>query len=128
MFDKFHVSRCELSTFVNFAIDGRRNKNWFDTDEKEQENDALIRWDYLKSTMFGLIRGEKTPERMVIDFCHYLKNGDMGSLRIQFEKDCLLIYTGYMQKNFSFDKENQESWDENCQKFLNNNGIVSTQL
>ena len=48
--------------------------------------------------------------------------------RLEYDREKLLIYTGYMQKEFSMDKENQREWDENCMLFLKKNNVVSTQL
>ena len=72
--------------------------------------------------IFELIRGKKTPEVFKVDFCHYLGNGDAGSLRMQYEKGELFLYTGYMQKEFSMDKAGQQTWDDNCRNFLREYG------
>ena len=57
-----------------------------------------------------------------MDFCHYMGNGDVGSLRVQYEKGELLVFTGYMQKEFSLTKEAQQAWDEKCRNFLGSYG------
>ncbi|MCH5266342.1 MAG: hypothetical protein J1F02_10615 [Lachnospiraceae bacterium] len=128
MFDRFHVNGCEVTTFVEIQTDGRCHSEWFDTDERVEDSTGLVTWQQLKTMIFSLIKGKKTPERLRIDFCHYMNNGDMGSLRVQYEKEELLLYTGYMQKDFSMDKEKQREWDENCIHFLEKNKIASTQL
>lgn len=66
--------------------------------------------------------GRKTPGVFKIDFCHYLGSGDVGSLRIQYEKGELFLFTGYMQKEFSLDKEGQQYWDDSCRNFLKEYG------
>ena len=128
MFDRFRVTGCEVTTFVTFKSDGKRNDNWFDTDEREEDVSGLILWQQLKPIIFSLIKGTKTPEKLKIDFCHYMENGDVGSLRMQFEKEELLLFTGYMQRDFSLDKGKQQAWDENCIQFIKKNNITSTQL
>lgn len=128
MFDKFHVGSCEVTTFVTFQTDGRRHDEWFDTDERIEDASGLTTWQQLKPVIFTLIKGKKTPEKLRIDFCHYMSNGDVGSLRVQFEKEELLVFTGYMQNEFTLSKEKQQEWDENCIRFIRKNGIVSTQL
>lgn len=128
MFDRFRVTGCEVTTFVTFKSDGKRNDNWFDTDEREEDVSGLILWQQLKPIIFSLIKGTKTPEKLKIDFCHYMENGDVGSLRMQFEKEELLLFTGYMQRDFSLDKRKQQAWDENCIQFIKKNNITSTQL
>lgn len=128
MFDKFLVNGCEIKTFVNFETDGKKNHSWYDTGEDERREEAFVRWKELKPAIFSLIRGKKTPAKMNISMCHYMADGDMGSLRIQFEDDKLFVFTGYMQQNFTLDKGKQQQWDENCMKFLIKNKIVSTHL
>ncbi len=122
MFDKFHVAECEVTTFVTIRIDGRRNDGWFDTDEKPVDTGRQVLWKQLRPVIFELIRGKKTPEVFKVDFCHYLGNGDAGSLRMQYEKGELFLYTGYMQKEFSMDKAGQQTWDDNCRNFLREYG------
>lgn len=122
MFDKFHVVNCEVTTFVTFQIDGKRHDEWFDTDEGPEDTSSQVLWKQLRPVIFSLIRGKKTPEVFKVDFCHYLGNGDVGSLRMQYEKGELFLFTGYMQKEFSLNKEAQQSWDDNCRNFLREYG------
>ena len=128
MFDKFCVGRCEVTTFVNFTTDCRKNPDWYDSDEKQGETGILVRWLELKPVIFSLIKGRKTPSRLAVDLCYYMPDGDMGSMRIQFENGSLIVYTGYMQHEFTLDRGKQQNWDENCITFLKKNEIVSTLL
>lgn len=126
MFDKFHVNQCEITTFVSFRIDGTRYDEWFDTEERHKDATGLISWQFLKPYVYDWIKGKKVPVKMKLDFCHYMANGDVGSIRIQYEKEKLFVFTGYMQKEFSLDKSSQQQWDENCLNFIKKNEIVST--
>lgn len=126
MFDRFHVASCEVTTFVTFRTDGKRHDAWYDTDEKVEDATGLVTWKQLKPYVYDWIKGKKVPEKLCIDFCHYMANGDAGSLRVQYEKETLQIFTGYMQKEFSLNKEAQQEWDVNCQNFIKKNNIVST--
>lgn len=129
MFDKFQVRECEVTTFTTFSTRGQLNKEWFDSDEKETlGSEELVTWLQLKTIIYSLIKGNKTPSKMKIDFCHYRENGDCGSLRLQFENQELFLFTGYMQKEFSLEKEKQINWDESCIQFLKRNEIVSTHI
>lgn len=128
MFDRFHVRNCEITTFVTLQIDGKRHDDWYDTDEKVDDPTGLVTWQQLKFHVYAWIKGKKVPEKMRLDFCHYMGNGDVGSIRIQYEQEKLQLFTGYMQREFSLNKENQLQWDENCLKFIKKNNIVSTQL
>lgn len=128
MFDRFHVNKCEVTTFTTFVTDGRCHPAWFDTDEKPSDGSGLVTWSMLKPVIYSLIRGKKTPKRLLLDLCHPMTNGDVGSLRIQYEKEELLLFTGYMQKEFSMRKEKQQQWDDNCEEFIKKNDIASTHL
>lgn len=128
MFDKFCVNGCEITTFVRFQTDGKRNESWYDTGEREEDTAGRVRWRELKPVIFSLIRGKKTPARMVIDFCHFMPDRDMGSLRIEYKGERLFAYTGYMQHEFTPDKSKQQEWDDNCLAFMKKNQIISTQL
>ncbi len=121
-FDRFHIAKCELTTFFEINIDGRRHEGWYDTDEKPSDPTGQVTWKEIKPVVYQLIRGKKTPEKMRIDFCHYMPDGDVGSLRVEYDRDALTVYTGYMQREFSLDRQRQQEWDDKCEQFL-----VSTQ-
>lgn len=118
MFDKFHVGGCEVTTFVTFQTDGRRHDGWYDADEEAGDASDRILWRQLRPVVFELVRGKKTPGKLLVDFCHYMANGDVASLRVQFENGELHIFTGYMQREFSLDREAGRDWDDNCKRFL----------
>lgn len=123
MFDRFRVGECEVLTFVRFTTDGRRNEAWYDTEEKSLDDTGLVGWKELKPIVFELIKGKKVPEKMCIDFCHYMPSGDMGSIRVQYENGVLHMFSGYMQKEFSMDRSGQYSWDEKCRGFIKKHAI-----
>lgn len=128
MFDRFHVRECEVTTFTTFYTDGRRQDDWYDTDEKVEDSTGLVTWKQLKPFVYEWIKGRKIPHKMKLDFCHYMVNGDVGSMRIQFESGQLHLFTGYMQKAFTIDRAWQQQWDDSCIQFIKKNDIVSTQL
>ncbi len=128
MFDRFGVQNCEVTTFVTFRLDGTMNAAWYGGDEEKQNLTEPVLWHQLKAHVFEWIKGKRVPEKMCLNFCHYMPNGDVGSIRVQYEHERLFIYTGYMQKEFSLDRENQRQWDENCIHFIQKNEIVSTRL
>lgn len=128
MFDKFHLRSCSVTTFATFHIDGKCYEEWFDSDEKRADTTGLVTWNMLKSFVFSWIKGNKVPKKMIFDFCHYMPNGDVGSIQIRYENEKLQFVTGYMQKEFSLEKKGQQAWDDNCLQFIKKNEIVSTQL
>ena len=84
--------------------------------------------EYDENICFFVDKGNKVPQKMLFDFCHYMPNGDVGSIQIRYEKEKLQFVTGYMQKEFSLDKKGQQAWDDNCLQFIKKHEIVSTQL
>ena len=68
-FDKFHIGPCEVETFVNFSTDGYISPNWFD---KEEYKDERAKWGMLRPIFLELIKGNKQPEKMKLNFCHKL--------------------------------------------------------
>jgi hypothetical protein len=128
LFDRFRVSGCEVVTFTRFVSDGRQNLSWYDTEEKQENTSGLVSWEEMKTVVFSLIKGKKTPAHMNIDFCYYMSDGDVGSLRIQYEENKLFVFTGYMQREFTLDKSRQHDWDEKCVQFMKKNKIISTQV
>lgn len=128
MFDRFHLRSCEVTTFATFHIDGRCFDDWFDSDEKRTDETGLVTWNMMKTFVFSWIKGNKVPQKMSFDFCHYMPNGDVGSIQIRYEKEKLQFVTGYMQKEFSLDKKGQQAWDDNCLQFIKKHEIVSTRF
>ncbi len=117
-FDTFHVETCEIVTFVCMTLDGKRHFDWYDTEERPEKTDGSVTWKELKPIAYQMVKGNKTPERMKLDFFHRKENGDVGSLRVEYSKDSLIVYTGYMQREFSMDKTAQQEWDEACRIFI----------
>ena len=121
LFDNFHVRHCEVVTFLRLELEGERCREWYDTGEYPEDRQNQIAWSECKPIVFQWIKGKKTPVKMKLDFCHYLENGDIGSLRIEYTRESLTAYTGYMQKDFSMDREGQQEWDYYCQNVLEKN-------
>ncbi|MBR6228570.1 MAG: hypothetical protein IKQ97_02425 [Eubacterium sp.] len=126
-FDSFLVGKCEVTTFVTFATDGRRRLEQQDEQESGKEHSERVYWSELKSTVTLMIRSSSVPGTLELDFFRYM-NRDMGSIRISFEEGAFTLTTGYMQKEFSLDKRASEDWDDECMHYLMGNGIAVTVL
>ena len=68
MFDRFHVKDCEVATFTVFRIDGRRQDEWYDTDEREGDGTGFVTWNQLKPYVAEWIKGKKKPRKMEMNF------------------------------------------------------------
>lgn len=121
IFDAFEVSEVEVKTLFTSKLSGRVNSEWLDTDEEIGE---YVLWKQIKSRVYDLIKGKKTPLLFAVCFFHKKENGDRGLLRIQFEGEKLRLITGYSTADFSLDKTPQIAWDENFLGFLKKHGII----
>ena len=65
-FDEFLLEHSKVVTFAAFEINGKRNLNWYDDDEKENQLQPLLYWSEARDFLFDYIKGKKTPEYMKI--------------------------------------------------------------
>ncbi|MEE3467677.1 MAG: DUF5721 family protein [Eubacterium sp.] len=124
-FDSFQVGKCEVTTFVTFSTDGRRQS--VEDEEDETEHSERVLWSELKKTVFEMIRSSPVRGSLKLDLFRYLSR-DMGSIRIDYKDGVFSMTTGYMQKEFSLDKRGSEDWDDKCMQQLSRNGIRMTVL
>lgn len=134
-FDEFSLCSFKLSTMVDYDIDGKYNKEW---DEYE---DIYIRWKDIKQTIYGLIKGNKTPSKLKVvmlasddtllpeEELYELKGEDKLVLNIKFEKDELSVTTGISMTSFSLDNNKKSKlWDTKVQIMLDNLGLEYEEL
>lgn len=135
VFDNFLVSEVEIQTANTFKINGRLNLLWFDEEEKEEVRQReYTSWRDLKSLIYQMIKGNRTPHVMKIVFQLSRENTDKivtraGSgflpedvgglfLNIRYEKGELVIITGTSMKVFTLNKALEQEWDQNVKQFL----------
>ncbi|MBP1755755.1 MAG: hypothetical protein H6Q59_2153 [Firmicutes bacterium] len=140
-FDHFILKELELSTFINFTINGQLNEAFF-TDEELQERgteNRSVLWSEVRTIAFAMIKGNKTPLSLKIVFqlpkllCEELVQQSGGRLKIdeigglymnvRFEKNELHIITGTAIKTFTLDKTLEQEWDLQVKKLLKEQGI-----
>ncbi len=141
-FDFFLLKELELSTFINFTINGQLNEAFFSKEEieerSEHQNNAL--WSEVRSIAYSMIKGNKTPLILKIVFqlprplCEELVQQSGGRLRseevgglylnVRFEKNELHIITGTAIKTFTMDKTLEQEWDLWVKKMLKEQGII----
>lgn len=141
--DTFHcflVSEVEVQTGNYYQISGRRNQAWFTKDELEQlEYANYSNWSELKSLVYQLIKGNKTPMFFKIVFllspnmvAHFLeeekcdyKVSDISGLYINicYEKKELHLVTATALNIFSMERTIDHLWDNYITTFLKKNKI-----
>jgi hypothetical protein len=142
-FDDFIFREMELSTFMNYSINGRLNEGFFTGEElKERGSIQYALWNEVRNIAYAMIKGNKTPLSMKIVFQlsqdrtdiligqsgGRIRPDEVGGLymNVRFEKNELHIITGTAIKTFTLDKTLEQEWDKEVARILKEQGIVST--
>lgn len=133
VFDNFLLAELDITSFYSFHMDGKTNRDWYDTDQQEELGE-YSKWVSLKPYVYELVKGKKVPTSMKIVF--YLSpenrekivsrvgNGTNGNdvsqfcLNMKFEAGEMLLTTGVAFSVFTMDRTMQEQWDHDLRKFL----------
>ena len=140
-FDFFLLKEMELSTFINFTINGQVNETFYTQEELEErkENAQNALWSEARSIAYTMIKGNKTPLALKIVFqlprplCDELvresggrlKSEEVGGLylNVRFDKNELHLITGTAIKTFTLDKTLEQEWDLWVKRMLKDQGI-----
>ncbi|MBQ9064478.1 MAG: hypothetical protein IJ123_03430 [Blautia sp.] len=61
-FDELQFCEADFITFASFHLDGKRQQDYFDTDEQKQlEQEVWIHWKEIRPFCLSLIRGKRLP-------------------------------------------------------------------
>lgn len=142
-FDSFLVSEVEICTSSTFNMNGRINKNFYNSDELENIHEDFISWKHLKHICFEIIRGKKVPSRMklvlaspkagfekIMNDCGLtMSKEDIGGLymHVLYEDDEISIITGTSLNIFTMDKTLDKYWDHITTDFLSHHFDISIQ-
>ena len=147
VFDKFCLSEASITTFNTFTIDGRLQRDFFDTDSLNKLTEhgrTHSLWKEIRPFCWSVIRGKRTPLSFKI-VLHLSRNGieaamrntDLGIsseqidgfyLNLQFKNNALLCTTGTSLKTFLMTKQPEQFWDDMILQFLNQNQILFEKL
>lgn len=147
VFDKFCLSEAVITTFNTFTIDGRLQKDFFDTDSLNKITEhgrTHSLWRDIKPFCWSVIRGKRTPLSFKI-VLHLSRNGVEAAIRntdseisseqigglflnLQFKNGSLLFTTGTSLRTFSMDKRPEQLWDDMVLNFLTQNHIIFEKL
>ena len=131
-FDAFPMAEASIAALTTFSIDGRINKDFFDTDTQDilTRNGAIYsRWKDIKPFVRSIIRGKLLPLHLKVVFCLsesqlsvltdssiILSTDSTGIqgyfLNIQYRNHTLLCTTGIARETFTMDKKPEQFWDE----------------
>lgn len=127
-FDNFYMEEVSVTTFASMKIQGRRNKEWYDSSESEETFSRLLFWKEAKPFVFQYIKGKKTPTSFFIslklrkeDAKNIIEDKKLLQLinenkievfiQFRFERGKLSVVTGSSQKEFIIDRMPEITWD-----------------
>ncbi|MBQ1327048.1 MAG: hypothetical protein IIY49_03320 [Eubacterium sp.] len=130
-FDVLKLVKLELRTMVDFTIDGKINKAYFD-DEKDV-SDNYASWHEMKNHFYQMIRGSVLPLSFKIVLALPLdevkklvnENEELGirpedvsliTYNILYDREKMIVTTGLAMKTFSLDKIFPMECDEYLKK------------
>ncbi len=130
-FDVLNLVKLELRTMVDFTIDGRINKSYFD-DESEVDCEYSS-WHEMKTYFYQMIRGTVLPLSFKIVLALPLEevnklvseNSELGfrcedisliTYNILYDREKMIVTTGLAMKTFSLDKVFPMECDEYLKK------------
>jgi len=116
VFDEFQLRNAAINTFVRFEIYGTKE-------------DGYTSWGEVRPHTFGIIKGDKPPKTIKIILGKDMDGNDMDNpvsvfINIHFEDSKISLTTGISKKGFSLDRSDDEKWDAQVIKFLEDNEIT----
>lgn len=146
-FDAFLLAEASVSTYNTFLIDGHQNKEFYSTEEWEDETIRpydFSMWKAVRPICFDLIKGTHTPTafRFVLHLIpkyaeSILKGGETSVtadqvkafvLNIKYDGTDLTIVTGTAFYTFLMDKSPDVLWDRAVKQFLSKKEIAYEEL
>lgn len=132
-FDGFLMKEGFLRTNMEYRFQGQLFTEYFDTEEQAKLEEKYIYWGELRSTVFELIKGKRTP--LAFSFTLLLTKNDTAQLlarrsvqvgedspslflQIRFEHGAGRMITGTARNTFTLDKALDEAWDEEVRMIL----------
>lgn len=140
-FDKFFMESAEVVTFASMALRGRRNGEWYDTEEQREKALEWVYWKEVKNIVFSYIKGEKTPsilkvslkadQEMAADllqssgvWSQFLEQKPELLLQFRYENGQLSVITGISYRSFILDKQIEFAWDAAVKQYFKHLGIA----
>lgn len=134
-FDRFLLREASVKAGVSYAIDGKINTDFYDSDEQEELNkQQYCYYEEQRPFLFSFIRGKKTPLSFKIVFLLAPSNieklleqnhlsyrfEDINALvfNLHFDQGTLTCTSGTSLKVFTLDKTLEQVWEQNLKAFL----------
>ena len=131
-YDSFYLYEARVKTKLDYYINGKLNKAYFDSEQAE-ELPEYIEWKDIKQTVYDYIRGKRLPIAFKIILMFNRENinrllemnhlpvssEDVGALflNVVYEHETLSVTTGTSLKIFTLDKILEQVWDDTVKKY-----------
>jgi hypothetical protein len=144
-FHSFYLWEASLKTSIHCHIDGRLNREFFNTDELEAlPQSDYISWASIKPQVFSMIKGSKTPLSMKIilmlskvqtlnllnKYNLPLSEENINGLffNIHYDGGKLMCTTGVSYRTFAMDKRLEAVFEESMMAWLKHYKIAFEKL
>lgn len=138
-FDSFLICDGEINTSNTFSINGRINRDFYNSDELKTIDEDFVAWKNLKHICFEIIKGKKVPTEMKLVLTMpksrysqiaagtlIVPNNISGLyIHILYESNAITVITGTSLNIFSMDKSVDKIWDNMILKFLSQHFNIS---
>ena len=131
-YDSFYLYEARVKTKLDYYINGKLNKAYFDSEQAE-ELPEYIEWKDIKQTVYDYIRGKRLPIAFKIILMFNRENinrllemnhlpvssEDVEALflNVVYEHETLSVTTGTSLKIFTLDKTLEQVWDDTVKKY-----------
>ena len=131
-YDSFYLSEARVKTKLDYYVNGRLNREYFDT-EAQADLPEYIEWKDIKATVYAYLKGERLPIgfKIILMFNREnisrllemnnlpVKEEDVSALfmNVVYEHETLSVTTGTSLKIFTMDKTLEHIWDDTIKKY-----------
>lgn len=138
-FDSFYLIEATIKMGVTYQIEGRLNKDFYDTDTEQGLNRDYCYWKEIRGRVFDMIKGKRLPLSCKIILglpkpslawlighsgtsCR-AEDVNGAFINILYDPKNLLVTTGISYSVFSLDKTLDYAFDDYAAAFLKKRGI-----
>lgn len=124
----------EVKKSCTIAIEGRKNMDFYDTDDETCDVEEYIRWKDARDIFFQSIKGSRLPlgfrivllagkkltMKVIAEADTVLKASDVASLgiNIYYDRNGMRVTDGTSLKVFTMDKSLERSWDDYVKRLI----------
>lgn len=132
IYDSFYLYEARVKTKLDYYVNGRLNREYFDTEE-QADLPEYVEWKDIKQIVYSYIKGKRLPIgfKIILMFNREnitrllemnnlpVKTEDVSALfmNVVYEHEALSVTTGTSLKIFTMDKTLEHVWDDTVKKY-----------